>query len=154
MPTAWGSDLRLVLDTNTALSGLIWRGVPGELIDSAISGRVQLISSSPLLSELEGVLRRPKFQQSLQKHGVSGSDLFDGYAALVECVAPADLGGPVSRDPDDDQVLAAAVGGGADLIVSGDDDLLVLGGHQGIPIVSAREALNCLERQDDSSGNR
>jgi predicted nucleic acid-binding protein len=130
VPTARGSDLRLVLDTNTALSGLIWRGVPGELIDSAISGRVQLISSLPLLSELEGVLRRPTFQQSLHKHGVSGSDLFDGYAALVECVAPADL------------------------IVSGDDDLLVLDGHLGIPIVSARDALNCLRRQDDSSGNR
>lgn len=148
MPTARGSELRLVLDTNTSLSGLIWKGIPGELIDAAICGKVQLISSLPLLSELEGVLWRPKFQQSLLKHDVSVSDLVDGYAALVECVTPADLRGPVSRDPDDDQVLAAAVGGHADMIVSGDDDLLVLDGYLGIPILSARDAMHRLQRQD------
>jgi len=86
--------LRLVLDTNTALSGLIWRGVPGQLIDAAVSGRVQLISTVPLLAELEGVLQRTKFREPIQRLGVAVADLFDGYAALVERVEPADLGGP------------------------------------------------------------
>jgi putative PIN family toxin of toxin-antitoxin system len=137
--------LRLVLDTNTALSGLIWGGFPGRLIDAAVSGQVQLISSVPLLSELGGVLGRPKFLQSVLKQGFSVSDLFDGYSALVECVLPAELEGPISRDPDDDQVLAAAIGGRADLIVSGDDDLLSLVEVLGIPIVSARDAVHRLE---------
>lgn len=137
--------MRLVLDTNTALSGLIWGGFPGQLIDAAVSGRIRLISSVPLLAELEGVLRRAKFQEAILRRDCSVSDLFDGYAALVECVVPADLGGPVSRDPDDDVVLAAAVGGRADLIASGDEDLLSLIAVRGIPIVSAREAVNRLE---------
>jgi putative PIN family toxin of toxin-antitoxin system len=54
-----------VLDTNTAVSGLIWGGVPGQLIDAAAAGRVQLIASLPLLDELHGVLFREKFAGQL-----------------------------------------------------------------------------------------
>jgi len=137
--------LRLVLDTNTALSALIWQGVPGKIIDVALAGKIQLISSVPLLAELEGVLQRPKFQQAILRRGVMIQDLFDGYAALVICVAHTELVVPVCRDADDDQVLAAAISGAADLIVSGDDDLLALSSFRGIEIVSARDALTRIE---------
>jgi len=138
--------LRLVLDTNTAISGLIWQGAPGAILDAAVARRVQLISSVPLLAELEGVLSRPKFQRAILQRGVKSSELFDGYVALIECLVPAVLEAPVSRDPDDDQILAAAVSGNADLIVTGDEDLLVLGDYRQIPIVTARDALSRLEQ--------
>ncbi len=52
----------------------------------------------------------------------------------------------VPGDPDDDQVIAAAVAGRADLIASGDKrDLLPMRSHAGIPIVTAREAVERLE---------
>jgi len=37
--------VRLVLDTNTVVSGLIWGGVPGQLIDAAaiVSGDAHLL---------------------------------------------------------------------------------------------------------------
>ncbi len=47
----------------------------------------------------------------------------------------------ICRDPDDDAVLPCALAARADLIVSGDDDLRALGMFEGIPIVSAAEAL-------------
>ena len=53
--------MRLVLDTNTVVSGLIWGGVPGQLIDAAAAGTIQIISSVPLLDELRDVLFRKKF---------------------------------------------------------------------------------------------
>ena len=115
--------MRLVLDTNTALSALLWGGTPGRLIDAAEAGLVELASSAALLAELQGVLTREKFSRQLARRGFSVADIFDGYAALVTIVAPAAIPSIVTRDPADDQVLAAAQ---ADLIVSGDAHLLEL----------------------------
>ena len=48
----------------------------------------------------------------------------------------------LSLDPGDNPILAAAIAGNADLIVSGDKKhMLALTEVEGIPIVTAREAL-------------
>ena len=134
--------MRLVLDTNTVVSGLIWGGVPGRLIDSAAAGTAQIISSVPLLDELHDVLFRKKFAAQLAEQGVDAADLFEGYAALVQLVVPADIGPVILADPDDDIVLATAVAGGADAIVSGDAHLLGIGEFRGMPIISSVAAVN------------
>jgi len=44
--------LRVVLDTNTIVSGVIARtGVPGELLQAARSRRFQLVASAPLIDD-------------------------------------------------------------------------------------------------------
>jgi putative PIN family toxin of toxin-antitoxin system len=133
--------VRLVLDTNTALSGLLWGGTPGRLIDAAEAGQVELASSAALLAELQGVLSREKFAKQLGKRGITVADVFDGYAALVTLVAPAVIAPTITRDPADDQVLAAALAAQADLIVSGDAHLLDLKGFKGIEIVTTAVAV-------------
>ena len=51
----------------------------------------------------------------------------------------------LSPDPMDNQILATAVSGGVDLIVSGDKrHMLALRQVDGIPIVTARRALELL----------
>ena len=136
--------MRLVADTNTVISGLLWGGTPGRLIDLAVQGRIKLITSLPLLAELEGVLARDKFSGQLAKRGLSVADLFDGYVALVETVAPAQIAPTIKRDPADDQVLAAALAGKVDLIVSGDAHLLDLKLFRGIEIVTTAAALEII----------
>lgn len=133
--------MRLVLDTNTALSGLLWGGTPGRLIDAAEAGQVELASSAALLAELQGVLSREKFAKQLAKRGITVADVFDGYAAMVTLVAPAVIAPTITRDPADDQVLAAALAARADLIVSGDAHLLDLKSFKGIEIVTAAAAV-------------
>ncbi len=136
--------MRLVLDTNTVVSGLIWGGVPGQLIDAAAAGTVQIISSVPLLGELHDVLFRKKFAAQLAEQGVDAADLFEGYAALVELVDPANIGPVILADPDDDIVLATAVAGNAAAIVSGDAHLLGIGEFRGMPIVTPAAAVSRL----------
>lgn len=129
--------MRLVLDTNTALSGLLWGGKPGRLIDAAEAQRIELACSAALLAELQGVLSREKFAKQFAKRGLTVADVFDGYAALVAIFTPAVIAPTIRRDAADDQVLAAALAARADLIVSGDAHLLDLKTFQGIPIVTA-----------------
>jgi putative PIN family toxin of toxin-antitoxin system len=138
--------VRLVLDTNTALSALLWGGTPGRLLDAAEAGRIELAGSAALLAELQGVLTREKFAKQLAKREVSVSNLFDGYAALVVMVTPATIAPTIARDPADDQVLAAALAARADLIVSGDAHLLDLKTCLGIEIVSAAVAVERIEQ--------
>lgn len=114
---------------------------PSRLLDAASAGRVELVSSTPLLAELQGVLNRPKFALQLAQRGVTVSDVFAGYAAMVQLVVPAAIVPTIARDPFDDQVLAAAQAGRADLIVSGDSHLLDLKQFAGIDIVTAAMAV-------------
>jgi uncharacterized protein len=133
--------VRLVLDTNTAISGLLWSGSPSQVIDAAIVGTVSLLTSAVLLDELLDVLQRPKLARRLALRGLSGHELLAEYAKLALLVSPAPLSTPVSVDPDDDAVLACAVAAQAQAIVSGDRHLLDLKFYQGIPILTAPELL-------------
>lgn len=132
--------MRIVLDTNAAISGLLWHGNPGKLIDAARASSVMLYSSVPLLAELRGVLEREKFAKPLQGRGLNVSQVFVGYAALVTVVVPAIIPPVVIDDPDDDAVLACAVAVRADLVVSGDPHLVKLAQYEGIAIVSPADA--------------
>jgi uncharacterized protein len=110
----------------------------------AVQGRIKFVTSLPLLAELEGVLVRNKFSVQLAKRGLSVADVFDGYVALVETVAPAQIAPTITRDPADDQVLAAALAEKVDLIVSGDAHLLDLKLFRGIGIVTTAVALEII----------
>lgn len=138
--------MRLVVDTNVILSGLLWQGSPHGLLRQIRDGQASLVESPALLEELEEVLIRPKFAGILTRLRLSPETLLAELLQLAEIVIPNPLPAPVSRDPDDDAVLALAVAAQVDLIVSGDDDLLDLHEYQGIPIVTATEALKIVNQ--------
>lgn len=135
MPTGPRSVLHLVLDTNTAVSGLLWDGTPRRLIAAARAAEVMLFSSVPLLEELGGVILREKFTKPLAARGLKAEELFNGYAALCRIVEPVRIQ-RTSVDPDDDAVLATALAVPVNLIVSGDAHLLNLK-----PSIASRSSL-------------
>jgi putative PIN family toxin of toxin-antitoxin system len=138
--------MRVVADTNTVVSGLLWSGRPRALIDAARSQAIALLTSPTLLEELTTVLARAKFQRRIQRVGTSVPELLTVYRELAEEITPADIPPTILSDPDDDAVLAAALGGQAELIVSGDAHLLNQARFLDIPIVTVAEALLLLAK--------
>lgn len=136
--------MRLVLDVNTLVSGLLWRGAPRDLLNHARHSRYKLISSTALIASLDDVMRRQKFVSRLYAAGLSAHDLVIDITRLAEFVSPSELTAAICRDPDDDVVLATAIGGHADAVISGDRDLTVLRQVNGIPILAVHDALALL----------
>src|SRR6516165_3654958 len=106
---------RVVVDTNIYISAVMFGGLPGAVLDLGLLRAFTLITSPPLLDELEDKLR--------VKFGVSAGDAAAIRAKLekaAEVVDPNLVLDVVNDDPDDNRVLECAVAGRADTIVSGD----------------------------------
>jgi len=139
----WTSCVRVVLDTNILISALITRNTPPDKLYQAwLRGEIELVISDTQVAEIYDVLSRPRLRRFLDA---------DEADAIVENIATRALiitelpVVNVSPDPKDNPVLASAIVGRAELIVSGDKKhMLDLGEVEGIPIVTARKALELM----------
>jgi putative PIN family toxin of toxin-antitoxin system len=132
--------MRVVIDTNTVISGFLWGSYPRQIIDLVRTQEITVYTSSFLLQELSEVLSRPKFYQRIQTVIEEPPEkLVNNYRNLVKIVDIYSVEKIVINAPDDDQVLASAISANADYIISGDQDLLTLKLYQNIPIVTPRE---------------
>jgi putative PIN family toxin of toxin-antitoxin system len=122
--------VRVVADTNVLVSALIFPGgAPEAVYRLALEGRIELITSRPLLTELGRILTT--------KFGWEPNRAEEAVAELIridEVVEPQQPATEMENDPSDDRVLEAALEGGAEVIVSGDRHLLALGAWRGIAI--------------------
>jgi putative PIN family toxin of toxin-antitoxin system len=137
--------VRVVLDTNTLISGIISSGGPPRRLFNGMRSQVfETFSSATLLAELLDVLLRDKFIARLTAAGLTPQEIVADVRRLAILVEPTDVPAVIAADPDDDHVLACAVIAGAELIVSGDSHLLGLGSYQRIRIVAPAEAVAIL----------
>jgi putative PIN family toxin of toxin-antitoxin system len=137
--------VKVVVDTNTLISGSLWQGPCALFLDAAARGKVELVLSPKLLAEFAAVVARPKFAARVAERVTTANDLARKLSEQVTIVSASQLPLPPElRDPKDLHVLECAVAAHADAIVSGDEDLLTLRSFQGIPIMNASEALQQL----------
>lgn len=133
--------MRVLLDTNVLVSAILFGGVPRKLLEAALAGDLDLITSQPLLAELETVLtRRFEFPTSIT------ASIRAELEALSEIAEPGEIK-RVARTEADDVVLATAFTGAAEVLVTGDKELLRMESYEGIPIQSARELVERLEQR-------
>lgn len=137
--------MRIVIDTNVLLSAFLWGGTPRRLIEHVRNNAVTLVISTALLDEFAQVIERPKFAGILKRASLAPATIVESLRTLAEVVHAPPLSPPVCRDPKDDIVLACARTAQAHLISSGDDDLLCLKQFDGIPIVTAAQAVAMVE---------
>jgi uncharacterized protein len=107
--------IRAVLDTNTIVSGVGWGGPPGAVLDAALAGRFEIVTSPAQLEELRRVLSYPKLQAVVG----DANELIKLLALTAIVVTPTETVELV-RDSDDNRLIEAAQAGGADVIVTGD----------------------------------
>jgi len=139
--------VRIVADTNTVVSGLLWSGPPQQLINAAREKRITLYSSLALAAEFAEVIGREQFARRIRAAKLSAAELVADYARLANLVVPADINPAVAGDPDDDQILACALAANVDAVVSGDKRLRNLKTYQSIRIISATEVLALIARR-------
>jgi len=133
--------VRLILDTNIVVSGLLWGGIPRRILDLGKDNQILLFTSSVLLDELANVLERDKFATLLASQDVTPTFLMQRYGMLVNLVEPQPIERTVPSDADDDAVIATALAAHADIIATGDSDLLTLHPYQRVQILNAADAL-------------
>ena len=80
--------MRVVADTNTVVSGLLWTGAPRALLDAARIAQISLYTSAALLEELSDVLPRAQFARRLSASKMSVERLVRRYARLAQRVGP------------------------------------------------------------------
>ena len=136
--------MRVVLDTNILISALITKGTPPDRLYRAwLRGKIELVTSTAQIAEIADVLARPRLQNLLD--AVEAAVIVENLGTRAFIVhEPPSVN--LSPDPKDNPILAVAVTGKADLIVSGDKKhMLALGEVEGIPVMTAREALDRLD---------
>ena len=131
--------MRLVLDTNIFLSGLIWSRPSSRIIAAWTNGIVELVTCDEMLAEFRRHLFLARFAKYLNQRGLSAPALMFKYVSAVEIVIPVVISPTIIADPDDDVVLGAAVAGRVDAIVSGDYDVLQVVNFRGIEIMTAAQ---------------
>ncbi len=137
----------LVLDTNVAISGLLWPGAPNTILKLIHKGQHTLLLSNELIDEFKKVAAYHKFKDRLKMLAVNPEQITVYYQNLGRFV-------PILKrkkyrtlkDQGDNIFLDLALNGKAQLIISGDTHLLSLISCESIPIVMPSEALRIFDK--------
>ena len=134
--------MKVLLDTNIWISGLLWGGNPRRIIQLAVSEQIVLYSSKLMIDELQATLAYPKLQRRLEKLAITAEELLVEVAAITQLSQPAPIPDVSQlRDPKDKIVLETALAVPVEVIISGDEDLLILKEFQRIPILTTKQFL-------------
>ena len=138
--------MRVVVDTNVALSGLLWHGPPNQILKWAREGALEVLACEETTAELKRVLRYKRFSKRLSELQTTPAEVSAYYMNLVFFVpTPRSIPEQIIEDPFDNLFLALASEKRAHLIISGDKHLLELEEYDHIQIVTPSEACQVIE---------
>ena len=130
--------MRVVLDTNILVSGMLSAGgPPGWIMEAVLAGEFEPISDSAISGEYKEVLARAEFSfPPAQIDRVLAA--LDRYSFQVVAAGPWPIALP---DPDDEPFLATASAAGC-VLVTGNLRHDPANVRQGVVVLSAREFVN------------
>ena len=122
--------LRIVFDSNVYISALLFKGIPGKILEMAHKDKIVLIISEEIITETVRILE-DKFKWPRHNIDKFKTRLLD----ISENVKPGIKLNIIKERESDNRILECAVSGDANLIVSGDKHLLKLKSYKNIPII-------------------
>jgi len=138
--------MRIILDTNILLSGLlISHGAPAKLLDAWERNLFTLVACDALIAELRDVASRPFFKVRLR---ASAADLLVAGLRDFSFYCQDLPSGPIAPDPKDSYLLALAEASAAQFLVTGDKELQSLRHHKSTQIVSPATMLALLKETE------
>ena len=140
--------LRLVLDANVFVSAVLKpQSELARIFDLVKAGKVKLIISPDILSEIRAVLLYPKLRVRHRRTPKKIDDFLKKTVRVSIITSGKIKVEEIKDDPEDNKYLAAAVEGNADFIISGDHHLRDLGIFRGIRILTPSIFLKLMEKQ-------
>ena len=140
--------MRIVLDTNVIIFGLLSKGPPGALFYAIQNGKYELCLTQQILNEVKRVLHYPKILRRLKRAGVILEEVLEWLLTNGKLFSDIEAVRVVAEDPSDDVFINCAIASGAKWIVSGDIHLTKMGNYQGINIVSPAEFMRKSRKSD------
>jgi len=120
--------MRIILDTNIWISGLLLpNSKAGLLLETWRAGKIDIITSSSILLEIQKVLLYPKISKRTGWDEAKAKDYTTLIGIFTENVHNIEEHWvEVERDPKDSHILSAFIASQADALITGDNDLLEL----------------------------
>jgi len=136
----------IVLDTNVIISSVLsLTGAPAKIIQRWEADEFEVITSPPLLEELERALNYERVRKYYKKPQEQIAALLKRLRVVATVVEPPFSLDVVQDDPDDNRVLECAIAGRASYVVTGNTHLLKLNEYKGIVIHTPVGFLAALE---------
>lgn len=133
--------MRVVIDTNVWISGLLWKGSPWKILRLVEEQKIEAWATTSMLIELETSLAYPRLQPRLIELNLEIIDLLAFAADQVSLIELERIEPVVKDDPDDDVFVSCALAAQARYIISGNKHLLKLERWQEMNVVTPHEFL-------------
>jgi putative PIN family toxin of toxin-antitoxin system len=130
--------LKVVIDTNVVISGLLFGGTPGKLSPLWQKRAIKPVASKQIIDEYLRVLTYPRFKLDEAEINFILYHEILPYFDIIDAPAQEKV---IAEDPADDKFIHCALAGHATYIISGDQHLLAIEVYRDIQILSPSEFL-------------
>src|SRR3989338_1769750 len=136
--------IKLVLDTNTIISGLLWKGIEFELLQTIEQQKALLFLNADILMEIHRILHYERLKKYIILSELSPEQLIEKITALAHIISGNTPKTSLCRDKEDEKFITCAILSNAKYIITGDEDLLVIKQYKNIKIITTKEALELI----------
>ena len=133
--------MRIVIDTNVLISGIIFGGKPSKIIELLFGKKISVFASPEMVDEYKRIYGELGERYAKRTHNelneiINSMNILPSHSHIEAC-----------RDPDDNKFIECAIDNRCIYIVSGDKDLLVLEQYEDIGILTVWEFLEQYEKK-------